>query len=62
MELALWETLQYFKDATAGRNVNKEKAFKVAFLPPKSLVLQIFFKTVKQSTTFFLLIRVSPSS
>ena len=55
MELALWETLQYFKDATAGRNVNKEKAFKVVFLPPKSLVLQIFFKTVSKAPRSFFL-------
>ena len=55
MELALWETLQYFKDATAGRNVNKEKAFKVVVLPPKSLVLQIFFKTVSKAPRSFFL-------
>lgn len=54
--LALWETLQHFKDATAGRNVDKEKAFKIASpLPQKSLVLQIFFKTVSKAPRSFFL-------
>lgn len=54
------EILPYFRDATAGGKglVHKEKALMIAFFfffPKKSLVLQIFFKTVSEAPLSFFL-------
>lgn len=52
------EILPYFRDATAGGKglVHKGKALMIAFFfPKKSLVLQIFFKTVSEAPLSFFL-------